>query len=63
MNFCLGRSEHAWLRPEKKGGFDDFLRRVLPELMHLWLPPFAQQAVLYVSFLVFFFYQKTLCTL
>lgn len=53
MNFCPGRSEHTWLWPEKEGGFDDFLR-CPSRAIHLWLPPFAQHAVLYVSFLVFF---------
>lgn len=62
MNFCPGRSEHTWLWLEKEGGFDDFLWSP-SRAIQLWLPPFAQHAVLHASFLLFFFFKKTLHTL
>lgn len=52
MNFCLARSEHTWLWPEKEGGFDGFLQSH-SRAMHVWLPSLAQSAVLYVTFLFF----------
>lgn len=54
MNFCLARSEHTWLWPEKEGGFDGFLQSH-SRAMHVWLPSLAQSAVLYVRFLFFLF--------
>lgn len=64
MNFCPGSSEHTWLWPEKEGGFDGFLQSPSRAIqLCSYTTPFAQHAVLYVSFLLFFFFKKTLHTL
>lgn len=61
MNFCLARSEHTWLWPEKKDGFDVFLWSH-SRATDLGLSPLAQSAVLYGRFF-FFFKQKSQNTL
>lgn len=57
MNFCPGRSECTLLWPEE-GGFDASSPSKAGDL---WLPLFAQHAVLYVSSLILL--KKTLNTL
>lgn len=43
MNFCLARSEHTELWPEKEGGLDGFLRSH-SRAIDLGLSPLAQSA-------------------